>query len=122
MKTLNRVTIVGLLGQDPVIKQHGELKLAELNIATDSKKKDKDGNLQKSADWHKVKVFNPYALDYTVSKLKKGDLVLIEGSLKTNVWKDKNEITRYDTDIVVSNQDTVGLLREAIEKKIVTQK
>lgn len=119
MKTLNRVTIVGLLGHDPVIKQHGDFKLAELSIATDSRKKDSEGNLQKSADWHKVKVFSSYALDYTVSKLKKGDLVLIEGFLKTNVWKDKNEITRYDTDIVVSSQDTVCLLREAVEKQFI---
>ena len=117
MKTLNKVTIIGRLGQDPVIKEHGELTLADLNIATDCRKKEKDGTFKQSTDWHKVKVFNSFALKYEIPNLKKGDLVYVEGSLKTNVWKDKNEVTRYDTDICVSSHDMLSLLREAVEKQ-----
>jgi single-strand DNA-binding protein len=101
--TLNKVLLVGNLGADPEIRQspNGNV-VASLNIATTESRKDPMGGWQEHTEWHRVAVFGrtaEVARDY----LRKGSKVLIEGSLRTRKWQDKNGQDRYTYEIFVQD-------------------
>jgi single-strand DNA-binding protein len=102
--TLNKVLLVGNLGADPEIRQspNGNV-VATLSIATTERMKDQQtGDWQDHTEWHRVAVFGrtaETARDY----LRKGSKVLIEGSLRTRKYQDKNGQDRYDYHIAVQD-------------------
>lgn len=102
--TLNKVLLIGNLGADPEIRQspNGNV-VASLRIATTEGRKDPaTGNWQDHTEWHRVAVFGrtaEVARDY----LRKGSKVLIEGSLRTRKWQDKNGQDQYAYEIFVQD-------------------
>lgn len=100
--SLNKVIIVGNLGRDPEVRstQSGD-KVANLNIATSERWRDRDGNNQEKTEWHRVVLFGKIA-DVAERYLRKGSKVLIEGKLQTRKWTDQNGQDKYTTEIVVS--------------------
>ena len=102
--TLNKVLLIGNLGADPEIRQspNGNV-VASLNIATTERRKDQaTGNWQDHTEWHLVAVFGrtaETARDY----LRKGSKVLIEGSMRTRKWQDKNGQDQYSYEIFVQD-------------------
>ena len=95
---LNRVELIGNLGADAeVTNLENNRKVANFSLATTSSFKNKDGNWEKITDWHRISVFNPS--DFVLQKaLLKGNLVRIEGALKTTVV-DKDNIKTYYTKV-----------------------
>jgi single-strand DNA-binding protein len=106
---LNKVMIIGNLGQDPEIRYtaSGDA-MATLNIATTESWKDKaTGDLQEKTEWHRVVLFKrtaEVARDY----LKKGSQVYIEGRIQTRKWQDKEGNDRYTTEIVCNDMQMLG--------------
>ena len=100
--SLNKVILVGNLGRDPEVRsmQSGD-KVANLNIATSERWRDRDGNNQEKTEWHRVVLFGKIA-DVAERFLKKGSKVLIEGKLQTRKWTDQSGQEKYTTEIVVS--------------------
>lgn len=100
--SLNKVILVGNLGRDPEVRstQNGD-KVANLNIATSERWRDRDGNNQERTEWHRVVLFGKIA-DVAERFLRKGSKVLIEGKLQTRKWQDQSGQDRYTTEIVVS--------------------
>jgi len=102
-KGVNKVIIVGNLGQDPEVKYmpSGDC-IANISIATSESWKDKQtGQQQERTEWHQACFFGRLA-EIARDYLKKGAKVYIEGSLRTRKWKDKQTgQDRYSTDIVV---------------------
>lgn len=100
--SLNKVILVGNLGRDPEVRnmQNGD-KVANLNIATSERWRDRDGNNQEKAEWHRVVIFGKIA-DVAERYLKKGSKVLIEGKLQTRKWTDQSGQEKYSTEVVVS--------------------
>lgn len=100
--SLNKVILVGNLGRDPEVRstQNGD-KVANLNIATSERWRDRDGNNQERTEWHRVVLFGKIA-DVAERFLRKGSKVLIEGKLQTRKWQDQSGQERYTTEIVVS--------------------
>ena len=100
--SLNKVILVGNLGRDPEVRstQSGD-KVANLNIATSERWRDRDGNNQEKTEWHRVVLFGKIA-DVAERYLRKGSKVLIEGKLQTRKWTDQNGQDKYTTEIVVS--------------------
>ena len=100
-KGVNKLFILGTVVSKPEIKYTSSNKpIATVIILTEDSWKDKtDGRLTSRSNWHKVILFNKMA-ENTVNYIKENDLVYIEGSLKSNRWKDKDNITRYNTDVV----------------------
>ena len=97
---LNKVMIIGNLGQDVVLSAmpNGE-SVCTLSIATtDSWKDKKTGQRQERTEWHRVVVFKRLA-EVCGQFLKKGSKVYIEGSLRTRKWE-KDGVDRYTTEIV----------------------
>lgn len=107
--SVNKVIIVGNLGQDPEINatQDGR-EIANLAIATSENWKDKNsGERREKTEWHRVAVFNPGLVNVIKQYVKKGSKVYIEGALQTRKWQDKSGAERYTTEIVLQNYNGV---------------
>ena len=102
MASLNKVMLVGRLGQEPEKKLTKTGKsVVSVGLATSSAYKDAAGNKQESTEWHKL-VFWGNLADNICQYTKKGSLLYVEGRLETTKWE-KDSITMYTTQIVVSN-------------------
>lgn len=103
MKANNEVQLIGNAGLDvQVINTENNTKVAKLSIATHDVFKNKKGERVQSTEWHQVVFFNSLA-ELAEKYIKKGDNVLIKGSLKTRKFTDKNNIERYSTEIIASD-------------------
>jgi single-strand DNA-binding protein len=103
MPSLNRVEIIGHLGQDPEVRsfQNGG-KVVNLRVATSESWKDKsNGERKDRTEWHSIAIFAEHAARYAEQYLRKGSLVRIEGKLETRKWQDQSGQDRYSTEIVV---------------------
>ena len=109
--TVNKVTLVGRLGQDPEIRFTGEGNaIASFSVATNESWKAKDGTMQERTEWTKVTVFGTTAEKYVQPYIKKGTLVYVEGSLKTDKWQDKDGNDKYSTGVVANIYGGVQIL------------
>lgn len=101
--TINRVILIGNLGDDPkVISFDEQNKLARFPVATSESYVKKDTNEKvDQTEWHNVVMRNKQA-DIAQQYLKKGDKVYIEGKLKTRKWEDGGQ-DKYITEIIVDN-------------------
>lgn len=101
MASLNKVELIGRLGQDPKVTYlpSGQ-PVAELSVATDESYKDRDGNKVEKTEWHRVKVFGR-AAEFCGNWLSKGRLVFVCGKITTRSWE-KDGQTHYMTEVVVS--------------------
>ena len=102
--SLNKVLLIGRLGNDPEIKQMVNGKsVARLSIATSNTWKDKNtGEKKEKTEWHRVVIFNEGLVNVVQQYVKKGAQVYIEGQLTTRKWKDeKSGLDRYSTDVVL---------------------
>lgn len=99
MASLNKVLLVGHLGRDPEVRVtvQGD-PTCNLSIATSEHFKDKTGEPREVTEWHRVVLYRRLA-EVARDHLKKGDLVYLEGSLKTRKWQDKSGQDRYTTEI-----------------------
>lgn len=103
MSGVNKVILVGRLGKDPETR-HLESGAAVTNfsMATSEKWKDKNTGEQKEVtEWHNVVLWRGLA-EVAEKYLHKGDMVYIEGKLRTRSWE-KDNVTRYTTEVVGDN-------------------
>tara|TARA_R110000787_G_scaffold21425_5_gene63382 strand:+ start:779 stop:1189 length:411 start_codon:yes stop_codon:yes gene_type:complete len=104
MSGINKVIIVGRLGQDPEAKSlPSGIAVTNISVATSETWKDKEsGEKQEKTEWHRIVFFKRLA-EVAGEYLKKGSQVYIEGSLQTRKWEDKNGVERYTTEIKAMN-------------------
>jgi single-strand DNA-binding protein len=103
MAGVNKVILVGNLGQDPQSRsfQNGG-KVVNLRIATSETWKDRNtGERKERTEWHSVAIFNEGLANTAERYLRKGSKVYIEGALQTRKWQDQNGQDRYTTEIVL---------------------
>ncbi|MBC8258515.1 MAG: single-stranded DNA-binding protein [SAR324 cluster bacterium] len=103
MANLNKVMLIGRLGQDPEIRytQSGSA-VANATIATNDYWTDKQGEKQERTEWHSLVLWGKLA-DLAQSYLKKGSQVYVEGRLQTRDWEDQQGQKHYKTEVVVTN-------------------
>lgn len=101
MAGINKVILIGNLGQDVELKYTGSGDaVANISIATSDTWLDKNsGQKQERTEWHRVILFRKTA-EIANQYLHKGSKVYIEGKLQTRKWQDKNGQDRYTTEIV----------------------
>jgi single-strand DNA-binding protein len=109
MASVNKVILIGNLGKDPEIRYlpNGDA-VATFSIATTEKSRDKSsGELVDMTEWHRITFFGKTA--ETCGKyLKKGNPVYVEGSIRTNKWKDQSGQDRYTTEIRGDRMQMLG--------------
>ena len=106
--SLNKVLLIGRLGNDPEVKQMQNGKsVARLSIATSENWKDKNsGEKKEKTEWHRVVIFNEGLVNVVQQYLKKGAQVYIEGQLSTNKYTDNNGQEKYSTQIVLQGYNS----------------
>lgn len=108
MASLNRVLIMGNLGQDPELRYtQSQTPVCTLNIATTDYRQGPDGQRQELTEWHRVVVWSKQA-ENCAKYLAKGRSVFVEGRLQTRSWEDKQGQKRYITEIVAQNVQFIG--------------
>lgn len=99
---INKTMLKGFLGEDPVRRdfQQGGF-VVTLNLATTDYWKDSDGNRQQSTEWHKVAIFNEHLGKLAMSHLRKGSAVYVEGKIKSRRYRDRENVERKISEIVL---------------------
>ena len=102
--SINKVILVGNLGNDPEIKTtNNGNKVANFSLATSETWKDKQsGEKQEKTEWHRVVIFNQNLAEIVEKYVKKGSKVYVEGSLQTRKWTDDDGQEKRITEIVLS--------------------
>ena len=110
-RSLNKVTLIGNLGSDPEVRSTtGGNRVATFSLATSRAWNDASGAKQEKTEWHRCVVWNSKAstlADIVERYVKKGDLIYIEGKIKTRTWE-KDNVTRYITEIIAENLTMLG--------------
>jgi single-strand DNA-binding protein len=106
---LNRVTLIGNLGQDPELRYtQSNQGVLSLRIATTESYFDNNTKERKErTEWHSIVIWGKRgeALNKILSK---GSRLCVEGRLQTRSWEDKTGAKRYTTEIVASNVILLG--------------
>ena len=106
---VNKVILVGNLGQDPETRyMPSGGAVTNVSIATSESWKDKQtGQPQERTEWHRVVFFNRLA-EIAGEYLRKGSQVYVEGSLRTNKWQDQSGQDRYTTEVIANEMQMLG--------------
>jgi single-strand DNA-binding protein len=105
---VNKVILVGNLGQDPETRHtNGGNSVTQLRLATTEKYKDRDGAMQERTEWHTVIVWGKQG-EACGKHLTKGRQVYVEGRLTTRKWQDKEGKDRYTTEVIGDNVRFLG--------------
>ncbi|PJD69699.1 single-stranded DNA-binding protein [Enterobacter kobei] len=110
-KGINKVILVGNLGQDPEVRYlPSGGAVCSLTLATSESWRDKATGEQKDhTEWHRVVLFGKLA-EVAGEYLRKGYQVYIEGQLRTRKWTDQAGVERYNTEVVVNVGGTMQIL------------
>jgi len=113
--SVNKVIIVGLVGNQPDIRTtEGGKEIANFSVATSEKWTEKaTGEKKEKTEWSRVVAFGNIA-GIVKNYVKKGSKVYLEGSLQTRKWTDKDGVERYTTEIVLQG---FGAKIEVLDKK-----
>jgi len=108
MSGINKVILIGNLGKDPEVRYlDSGVAVANLSLATSENYKNKEGERVTQTEWHDVVLWRGLA-EVAEKYLKKGSSVYVEGKLRTNKWVDKDENTRYKTEILADKLTMLG--------------
>lgn len=108
MSGVNKVIIVGRLGKDPEVRHlESGASVANFSVATSETYKDRNtSEKREQTEWHNIVLWRGLA-DIAEKYLHKGDMVYIEGKLRTRSWE-KDGVTRYTTEIVGDNMNMLS--------------
>ena len=106
--SVNKVILVGRLGNDPDVKamQNGD-KVVLFSLATSDRWKDKiSGEQKERTEWHRVVIYNEAIGRIAEQYLKKGSQIYVEGQLETRKWQDQAGNDRYTTEVVLQGYNS----------------
>jgi single-strand DNA-binding protein len=102
MRSINKVTLIGNIGNDPEIKiLNDQKKVAHFSLATTEYHKDKLGNQKSETEWHTITAWGAVA-DVVENLCRKGSYIFVEGKLKTRNYEDAQGNKKYVTEIVIN--------------------
>jgi single-strand DNA-binding protein len=102
MAGVNKVILVGNLGDDPEVRSlNNGGEVVNMRVATSESWKDRDGNRQERTEWHRVVIFNENLGKVAKSYLRKGSKVYLEGQIQTRKWTDQSGQDKYSTEVVL---------------------
>jgi single-strand DNA-binding protein len=112
-RSLNKAILIGNVGSDPEIRTVGSGgKVAQFSLATGRSWNDQSGNKQEKTEWHRCVVWNGNKgsglADVVERYVKKGEKIYVEGEIEYRQWQDKDNQTRYTTEIRVRELMLLG--------------
>ncbi|MDF7814626.1 single-stranded DNA-binding protein [Hymenobacter sp. YC55] len=113
MAGINKVILVGNLGKDPEVRHlEGGVSVANFTLATNEYYKDKQGTRVERTEWHNIAAWRGLA-EMAEKFLKKGQQVYLEGKIRTRQYQDKDNQTRYITEIIADEITMLGGRQQA---------
>jgi|ERR1700744_3005112 len=118
MASLNKVILIGHIGQKPeIVETKTGKKIAKFSLATSQKVKDRDGDYKQETQWHSVIVLNENLTSIIGDYVKKGSKVYLEGQLKYESYEDKEGNTKTSTKILISGFNSQLILLDSKEQE-----
>ena len=108
MSGVNKVILVGRAGKDPEVRnfENGSV-VANFNIATSEKYKNKAGETVEQTEWHRLELWDGLA-KIAQQYVKQGSQIYVEGKIKTEDYTDKDGVARKITKIRVNTMTLLG--------------
>jgi len=108
---VNKVIIVGRLGQDPEVRYAPSgAAFANMTVATSEQWRDKQtGEQKEQTEWHRI-VLSGKLAEIAGEYLRKGSEVYLEGKLRTRKWTDQSGAEKYTTEVLVGVGGTLQML------------
>ena len=108
-KSVNKVILVGNVGQDPEVKYTPSgIPVGKFSLATNERFKDKNGEFQKRTEWHNIVAWQRLA-EIVGEFVSKGSKVYVEGKIQTSSWDDRHSgEKKYRTEIVARDLVLLG--------------
>src|SRR5262245_51327461 len=107
MASVNRVTLLGNLGQDPEVKKTPNgTPVVSFTMATARRWKEGE-ELKEHTDWHRVVACGRTA-DIIGEYVRKGSQLYVEGRLQTRVYLDRDDTKRYVTEVIAQRVQLLG--------------
>ena len=107
---LNRVQLLGRVGQDPVMRQvEGKNPVTIFSLATNEMWRSGEnetyqmGDVSQKTTWHRISVFRPSLRDVAYQYVKTGSRIYVEGKVDCGEYMDKNNVRRQATTIIADN-------------------
>ena len=119
---INRLTLVGRTGDEPVIHEfESGTKVAKFSLATSEKYTNKAGDKVEETEWHNIVIYRKLA-EVVEQYVHKGDLLFLEGKVKTRNYEDKEGNKRYITEVICDRMQMLGSKKaeEAPKTELVT--
>lgn len=100
--SVNKVILVGNVGQTPQVRTVGENKVANFNLATTERFKDRE-----ETEWHSIAVWGKLA-EVIEKYVDKGTQLYVEGRIKTERFKAQDGSDRTMVRIYASSVQLLG--------------
>ena len=109
---MNKVTLVGRLGAEIKYRETKSKKpVASFSVATNDGYKNKDGEWVDATEWHQIVTYQEGLINMLKKHGQKGRLVAIDGSLKTQSYRNEGEDSdRRSTEILVGIRGQIEFL------------
>uniref|UniRef100_F6UY73 Single-stranded DNA-binding protein, mitochondrial n=1 Tax=Callithrix jacchus TaxID=9483 RepID=F6UY73_CALJA len=110
-RSLNRVQLLGRVGQDPVLRQaEGKNPVTIFSLATNEMWRSGEsevyqmGDVSQKTTWHRISVFRPGLRDVAYQYVRKGSRIYVEGKIDYGEYMDKNNVRRQATTIIAGKK------------------
>ncbi len=111
--SLNKVMLIGNVGADPEIRylegsdSQSSTKVATIRLATSERYRDRNNELREITEWHSITAWRGNA-DLIEKYVRKGTQLYVEGRIRTRSWTDRDNNTRYTTEILADSIQLLG--------------
>ena len=99
MSSVNKIFLLGNVGQVNVKTFDNGDSITNFSLATSDQWKDKNGEFKESTEWHTCVAYRQLA-KIAADFIKKGSKVFVEGRIKTRSWE-KEGVKQYRTEVEV---------------------
>lgn len=108
MASLNKVIIIGNVGNDPDVRYlDGGSVVAKFSVATNERYTTRSGEQVDSTEWFRVEVWNDQA-KIIEKYVRKGQQIYVEGRLRTETYTDKEGKERFSLGLRASTFQFLG--------------
>jgi len=106
--SFNKVILVGNLGRDPELRYTAQgTPVCSFSIATNERRKDRNGEMQDHTTWFRVTLWNRLA-ETASQYLQKGKQVYIEGRLRVEEYIDRDGKPRHSLEVFGTDMQFIG--------------
>ena len=99
--------LIGLVGQEPEVREVNGGKVVTFSVATTERYRDRNGETNEQTEWHRVVAWR-HTAEYAERAVRKGSQIYVEGKLKTRKWNDQQGNERTITEVQAESLQVLG--------------